>query len=299
MVYSKPAITVNAQLHQLKSRGMGITNHSEAKHYLRAVGYYRLEGYWWTMQSDPVNHQFRRGSQFEKVLERYNFDRELRLIAMNMIERVEVGVRTQLIYHLSLAHGSHWFEDKQLAKHNGHWKKNLEKIRNEVTRSKEKFITEHFKIYHSDPRNPPAWKSLEVTSLGLLSKVYRNLNDRLAEKNEIAHNLGLPSHVSLVNWLHAISLLRNIIAHHCRLFERSLDVWPSLPKELSGPWMTTRNISTKSVYANLCCMKYLLHKISPDSSFSERLYSLFERYPLVKHQEVGFPANWKTQPLWK
>lgn len=299
MVYNKPAITVNAQLHQLKSRGLSVSDHAKAKHYLRAVGYYRLEGYWWTMQSDPVQHRFRTGSTFKKVIERYNFDRELRLTALNMIERVEVGIRTQLIYHLSLAHGPFWFEDNALAKHQGHWTKNLAKLNNEVGRSKEKFILEHHQKYHTDIRNPPSWKSLEVISLGLLSKMYRNLADGLPEKNLIAQNLGLPTYPDLINWLHAIALLRNVSAHHCRLFERSMEIWPALPGSLPNPWMNAAGVNPKTVYAHICCMQYLLHTISPDNRFSQRFAQLFIDYPLVSLREVGFPPNWRNHPLWK
>lgn len=299
MVYNKPAITVNAQLRQLKARGLSISSHADAKHYLRQVGYYRLAGYWWTMQHDPRRHLFRRGSSFAQVIERYNFDRELRLICLNMIERIEVGLRTQMIYHLSLAYTPYWFEDNTYAKNNHHWQQNLNKLGREVTRSSERFILEHQRKYHSDTRNPPAWKSMEVITLGLLSKMYRNLDDVLPEKTDIAHKLQLPDKETLENWLHAIALVRNVSAHHCRLFQRSMEIWPTMPVGLTGPWINTRGVDSKSIYAHLSCMQYLLQTISPNNRFPDRLKQLFIDYPSVRFRQVGFPANWKSQPLWQ
>ena len=299
MRYSKPALSINAQLRQLKRRGLTVTDHATAKHYLRSVGYYRLEGYWWTMQRDAVRHLFRRGSTFADVVTRYNCDRELRLIALNMIERVEIGVRTQVIYHLAMTHGPFWFEDPALAKHPGHHAANLRKLEREVRRSQEKFIVEHRRKYHRDPRNPPAWKSLEVVSFGLLSKMYRNLDDGLPEKTAIAANLGLPTVPLLENWLHAIALLRNVCAHHSRLIERVLTVWPNLPARLPAPWMNAAGVNAQSAYADLCCLQYLLHAISPDNRFPQRLTQLQTDYPSVNLATFGFPANWQHQALWK
>ncbi|MFT5261764.1 MAG: abortive infection bacteriophage resistance protein [Polaribacter sp.] len=64
------------------------------------------------MQADKATHVFKKGSEFSNVVDLYNFDRELRLIVFNMIERIEVGLRTQLIYNLSNSQGAWWFENK-------------------------------------------------------------------------------------------------------------------------------------------------------------------------------------------
>lgn len=299
MVYNKPAITINNQLRQLKARGLSVPSHADAKHYLRQVGYYRLAGYWWTMQHDPQRHLFRRGSSFSEVIERYNFDRELRLICLNMIERIEVGLRTHMIYNLSLAYTPYWFEQQQHAKNQQHWQQNLGKMGREVARSGERFIKEHRIKYHTDTRNPPSWKSMEVITLGLLSKMYRNLDDALPEKTEIAANLLLPDAETLENWLHAIALVRNVSAHHCRLFQRSMEIRPTMPLVLTGSWIDTQGVSSKSIYAHLSCMQYLLQTISPNNRFPDRLKQLFLDYPSIRFRQIGFPANWKTQPLWQ
>ena len=83
MLYSKPAIDLADQIQLLESRGLIIDDKSLAEHFLAYVSYYRLAGYWWPLQSDKINHIFKPGSQFQTVVDLYNFDRELRLVVFN------------------------------------------------------------------------------------------------------------------------------------------------------------------------------------------------------------------------
>jgi abortive infection bacteriophage resistance protein len=102
---NKPAYTIADQIALIKRRGMIFKDEPAAFERLKAVSYYRLKGYWWDMQSDVTLHLFRSGACFEDILERYDFDRELRQILFGGIEQIEIAVRTKLIYHLSLAYG--------------------------------------------------------------------------------------------------------------------------------------------------------------------------------------------------
>ena len=101
MHYQKLSIPIDAQIQQLKLRGLLIADDSLAEHYLKNISYYRLAGYWWPMQSDKVNHVFKPSSRFEDVVALYSFDSELRLLVFNAIERVEIALRTRMINHLS------------------------------------------------------------------------------------------------------------------------------------------------------------------------------------------------------
>ena len=161
-------------------------------------------------------------------------------------------------------------------------------------------MTEHLRKYKQDKRLPPSWKSLEVVSLGTLSKLYSNLKRSVAEKDVIATELGLPTQDVLENWLLSITSLRNVAAHHGRLFQRTLGTnfrtpFPTLP----GRWIDLSTVRPKSVYANLSRMAYILQFVSPGNRFSLRLWELFQKYPSVRFKEVGFPANWRGQGLWR
>jgi abortive infection bacteriophage resistance protein len=299
MQYSKPAISIADQIQLLESRGLIISDRSEAEHFLTQISYYRLAGYWWPLQVDRVNHIFQTGIEFQTIIQRYNFDRELRLIVFNMIERIEVGLRTQMIYQLSCAYGPWWFEDEQYFKDRTLWGKNLEEIKSELNRSKEVFITEHKKKYQNDLRCPPAWKSLEIVSFGLLSKLYNSLSDNLTEKEKIARDLYIVKPKFLSSWWRAISVVRNICAHHSRLWDRNLPNPPRFLSKLPNQWIDTTNVDSLSIYYTICCMQYLLQSISPKNRFRERFETLFADYPNINIQTMGFPPNWQHQALWQ
>ena len=112
MKFTKPPFTLQQQLQKWQSRGLIVADPTRAAHYLRFIGYYRLSGYTLVFQDGghPDKH-FKPGTTFEQVLSLYVFDRELRLLLLDAVERVEVGVRTCLVNEMSVKHGAHWFMD--------------------------------------------------------------------------------------------------------------------------------------------------------------------------------------------
>jgi abortive infection bacteriophage resistance protein len=76
---------------------------------LKKISYYRLKSYWWDMQSDTVLHVFQSDVYFEDIIERYDFDRQLRYILFDAVEQIEIALRTKMIYHLSVVYGGLWY----------------------------------------------------------------------------------------------------------------------------------------------------------------------------------------------
>lgn len=273
---------------------------SAAAYFLQNVSYYRLAGYWWPMQADKTLHTFKPRSTFENVIAIYNFDRELRTLLFDVIERIEIGFRTKLIYHLSHEITPWWFEDvnnfKNLVEHTD----SLIAIDRELNHSKEIFIKQHYLKYHTDTRRPPSWKTLEVISFGTLSKVYGNLKPTIASKDIIAAELGTVNHSFLPSWLQSIAQIRNICAHHGRLWNKNL---PGRPKLLTKPpndWIA--NVPPASehhmLYVHLCCMKYLMNVINPGNHFTQKLNALFTKYPNIDPNALGMKTKWQNEPLW-
>lgn len=300
MIYAKTAISIKEQIAQLRARGLSITDVTQAEHFLTHISYYRLEGYWWPMQADKITHVFKPNSRFDDVIALYNFDRELRLLIFDVIERIEIGLRTKLVYHLSHELGPWWFENPAHFKNPIDHTDNLISIDRELRQSKEIFIKQHYVKYHADTRRPPAWKTLEVVSFGTVSKLYANLLPAIKSKDRIADELGMVNHTYLPSWLQAIAQIRNICAHHGRLWNKNLPGRPKLLSKPPAPWLT--NVPPVSqhhmLYIHICCMKYLLDVISPAHHFKPRLADLFIKYPSVDLNALGFPFTWKTEPLW-
>lgn len=226
---NKPSFSISDQIALLKQRGMLFKDEASSIHFLENISYYRLKGYWWDMQTDYTLHKFKDKTYFEDIIDRYNFDRQLRLILFDALERIEISLRTQMIYHLSMSYGILWYLnpayfEKSTIEINSIPKTvhqyTLEELKKEFNRSQEIFVKDHrFRFPNEDP---DSWKILEVASMGTLSKLYKNLKHQLPEKAIIAKGMGLNLHSELSSWLESITYLRNIIAHHSRMWSRNM-----------------------------------------------------------------------------
>lgn len=296
---AKPSHSIQQQIALLQSRDMQFRNIADAPHFLSNISYYRLKGYWWEMQDDKVNHHFAPNSYFEDVIDLYNFDRHFRLIVFNAIERIEIALRTKLIYHLSQTYGPHWYLIPAIFQDPKRFTSFLGKINMDMSNSSEEFIVKHFDN-HPDEM-PESWKALEVLTLGTLSKLYSNLKHQLPEKNKIANEFGLNNQKYLVSWLLTITVIRNIIAHHSRLWNRVIinkyDWPPTSPKPILS--YIPNNHQRRKIFPILSAIIYLNDEISPGHQIKQELFSLFAKFPNVQLSKMGFPANWQNEPLWK
>jgi len=155
-MYSKRPYSIQEQIQQLKTRGLEINDSDNAEHYLSQISYYRLAGYWWPMQTDKEKHIFKPNSRFLDVIALYNFDRELRLLIFDVVEKIEISLRTKLIYHLSHEFDPWWFQDSNIFTNTSELIRTLSTLDEEIERSKDVFIKEHKKKHKDDLRFPPA-----------------------------------------------------------------------------------------------------------------------------------------------
>lgn len=293
--YTKPSLLFQEQIELLKLRGLVIVDNDKALHYLSNISYYRLSAYMYPFLSDKESHLFKTNTAFEQVISLYNFDRKLRILIMDEIERIEVAFRTQLTYHLSHKNGAFWFQDSSLFHNYGQYLENLHSIHSIKKDSGEVFI-KHFKQHYSEPL-PPSWMSMEIISFGLLLRIYNNLN-ATGEKNNIAKHFGIKETV-FASWMHCFVYIRNICAHHCRLWNRELSIKPMLPKKVTQEWIKNTNIGHDKLYLVLCSIQYVLQTINPFSTFKIQLKNLLAQYQEIDVAAMGFPRDWETELFWQ
>ena len=297
MNYTKQLLTFEQQIELLKQRGLIIEDEDEAIAILDRTSYFRLADYWRPMEIDRATHQFRSNAHFKNVVAIYRFDAELKELLFKAILQIEVATRSKMIRFFSATHHPFWFADATLSEDSGLFQSNLSSIRREISRSQEDFITEHFAKYET-PEFPPVWKTLEVISLGTLSKLYTNFSDHTA-KDLMAKDFGLPQHLILGSWLASITVLRNKCAHHARVWNRRFPVMPVLPRKTIRPWIKNRNIQPYKLYVQICCIAYWLQSINPASTFIKDIKALIAKYPVVAPAVMGFPRDWQSEPLWQ
>lgn len=292
--FTKLATTYKQQVDLLQQRGMQIEDPATAAFYLQHVNYYRLGAYWLPFEVDHASHRFKPGTRFDDVLKLYVFDRELRLLVLDAIERIEVSVRAQWAYQLAHEHGPHAHLDAALARKPHHWQTNLDKLTKEAARSDETFIT-HMTCTYAEAL-PPVWAVCEVMSLGLLSRWYGNLKPGRTRR-AIARVYGLDEGV-LESWLHHLTHIRNTAAHHSRLWNREFTITPELPRSkpaaLAGEFQT----GSRKLYNTLVMLLHLMDVISPHHHWRQRLKALIAAHP-VPVGPMGFPEGWDRRPIWQ
>jgi len=272
---------------------MVIHDLADAEFYLKQLNYYRLSAYWKPFEIGPQNHQFQPGTKFSDVLDRYIFDRELRLLVLDAIERIEVSIRSQWAYQMAHMHGPHSHLDPKLATNNKHWKSNYRTLEKEVHRSNEPFI-EHLKATYEEPL-PPVWAVCEVMSLGLLSRWYDNLKP-MPTRRAIASGLRVDEFI-LESWLRHFSVLRNTCAHHSRLWNRRFTVTPALPKNIPKGLNSQFQQNSRTPYNSFVILAYCMDIIAPGHHFRVRLKALITKHN-VHVEQMDFPAGWDQYPIW-
>lgn len=296
MRYEKPPLTLEQQVAQLKRRGMIFTDEREAEQVLARLNYYRLTAYWFPFYSDPKTHDFRPGTRFDDVLVHYEFDRRLRLRVMDAIERFEIALRTQFAYQLAHRYGGWAYEDTDLFSNLRQHTSRLNTLDRELDRSQETFI-QHYKRKYSAPQRPPIWIACEVMSLGLLSSLFDNLKQR-ADRKAIARDFGLDELV-LRSLAHHITFIRNICAHHGRLWNRKFAITTKLPRRVSPDLQESLEPRfPQNLYNTLVLLGYCLEQISDDGRWRKQVTELIGQYPQVDVSAMGFPPDWETRPFW-
>lgn len=320
--YNKPYLSFNQQLSLLKSRGLIVTNDKIAIEYLRRLGYYRLSGYWYTCREiipnpdsgvKPIRPQrkdtFMLGAHFQDAVELYVFDKKLRLLVLDAIERIEVAFRVDISYLMgkkdkfaynnpNLLHGNF---TKKINPRTGKTKHQDWLLKHDqlITRSKEDFAT-HYKTKYGLPL--PIWVAIELWDFGLLSTFYHGMS--IKDKIEIASKYKVPDWQVMESWLRCVNYARNVVAHHNRLWNRNLIDQPKLAKKGIMPKFDplVGNIHmTSRVYVLLCILSHFMRQICPRSSWSNRLVNLIKSFPQTGHfdiEHMGFPEGWEKHEFW-
>jgi abortive infection bacteriophage resistance protein len=310
--FDKPPLPLPQQLAKWQSRGLVMNDATKALHYLQFIGYYRFSAYTLPFQdlAHPDKH-FRPGTTFELVLGLYVFDRELRLLVLDAIERVEVAVRACLVNEMCLTHGSHWFMDaahfrppppaparKPYFDHsefldNIDAELGIPDMAHAPSGPHNEVFINHYYAKYGEPYLPPAWMVFEVLSMNRLSQVFANLKEP-DDRNRIANHFGVDEQV-LQKWLHCLSYVRNLCAHHRRLWNVKLVIKPLIAKKHAT---LIPELDKDKYYAVAIILHYLMGMIAPQSRWHERLANLMVKHSAAGLRAMGFPPDWRSKGFW-
>lgn len=295
--FNKPSKSIPDQIALLQERGMVIKDVRQATWALSNISYYRLRAYWLYYEADAQSgdHVFKDGTTLEAVLALYEFDRHLRLLLMDALERIEVAARGAWAYQMAIIYGPHGYLNAALYPRADRFETNLEQLQSEYDRSHDVFV-DHYKRTYGDPPLPPVWMAAEFISFGLLSKFFSALGGR-ADRKAIARRIGFDDRV-FESFMHHLATVRNICAHHSRLWNRRFTVtFPIVqnPPELSD---TIAPEADRKLYNTLSMLLHSMSIVAPESDWPTRLTDLIAKNPTGDFAAMGFPADWWERPLW-
>lgn len=310
----KRFLTIQEQRMRLEERGMRISDPVEVERWLSVVGYYRLSGYWYPYRQSHrdaegrpvIEDEFLSGTTFERVVQIYEFDRRLKLRVLDAVERVEIAMRVRVGHGLG-AHGTYAHEDKNILCPNfvrNGYDKWISKLEGEKQRSKEDFV-KHYKSKHGGEF--PVWVVTELLDFGSISWLYTGMQQ--TDRDDVAMSLnvldsdGAGNSGALQNWMRNLNQVRNICAHHSRLWNRNIIDQLSQRHLKSVPELShaASSATTKRVYPSLAVLAYLLRQIAPESDWRTEManYLRTELAALGRAEsDVGCPLDWRDEAIW-
>ncbi len=285
--YGKPAKTPAELLAHLEERGLAVPDRPEALQVLGSVGYFRLLIYMRALQGP--SKVFHPGTSFGSVMALYRFDRALRLLCLDAMEQIEVALRAAIISELAVPHGPHFYLSPE------HFE-SASIYRGFVNKAVQAdyLAIRHYQKRYNDPPYAPIWAICEAVTFGALSHFYSGLTT--ANRKRVARKFDLGERV-LVSWFRTLSDLRNICAHHNRLWNAVMAVnKPVLGKVVRNEMTET---AQDKFYGRAVIVVALLERIDSAADWKSRLKSLIKAYPAIPAQEMGFPDDWLARTFWE
>ena len=286
------ATTVEEQIQKLSDRGMVFENANEiekAKEILLDIGYYRLGFYWNPFEIDK-DHNLEKGTKFSDVVCLYYLDVDLKNILNKALNRIEINLKTQLIYYVSNTYPDNptWFASKKVM-----YSQFVDEFPIKSYTDQFKFNNKPIKKHHINHPNDiyaPAWKTLEFLTFGTIEKIYFSLKDEDLKK-QIANLYGVKKVKVFQNFLKTIIFMRNICAHSGILFDSNT------PKEIeTTPLILFNNNNRHSLDSSIKVILYFLEIISNSRKnlIESEVIQLFDKHsdnPIIQNiitDKIGY-----------
>jgi abortive infection bacteriophage resistance protein len=324
--YTKPHLSYAGQVALMESRGLVCTDLDRALAVLRAAGYYRFSAYVYPFR-EPLrkdeqatspyhfrSDRIRPGTTFEQIEALWRFDRLLRMIVLDGLETIEVGIRTQVAHVLG---GRNAFghldrsalnEDacremagpphRSVEAFEG-WSDHYEKLRSNAL--SEDFVRHNVHKYGGQL---PVWIAIEFLDFGAIARLFKLL--KADDQNAIARDLGIRNGNLLARILPVLNYVRNSAAHHARLWNRTLTLKvPKFPEAVVPA--TLAHVATlrsrDKIYTPLAVAAHMTDALDPRSNWPSRLRTVVKKFPqlpgVAMEADMGFPAGWQEMTLWK
>jgi abortive infection bacteriophage resistance protein len=282
--FNKQALTPEKLLAKYRAQGLIVEAHEMdlALNYFRYVGAYRLKGYLHHFM-DPITKRLPAGYTLAYLIQQYECDRELRSLTIDAVDRIEVAVRSVMANYLSLKYSPHWFLNSDIFSPSAHWSfgQVVRKVETDVHQAKDKHFIGHYFKHYDAPHLPPSWAISECVSFGFWSKTYEILRYP-QDKKAISMKFNIDQTEVFRSWIHTLTVVRNLAAHHSQLLRMKLRIKP-----VNYKTQVIRFDPSDSFGAASTVISFLLNHIQPQNTWQADLQALKQKYPLVNPTDYG------------
>lgn len=279
--YSKPHAAPAAWVTHLQARGLLVPNPAQAAREIELVGYERLRIYFIARRQTHQPHKpFRPNTHYRDILQIYACDREIRSVCFEACGDFEIAFRNSMSEALSAAFGSHPHKAVDAFKSTKDRQAALMMLSATYAKSKDA-RADHYRAKYGDPVLPPFWTMKEFLTFGAAARFYGLLSNPM--KTVIAASFGVPTPEVFSNWLECLVDLRNICAHHDRLFNRAFQKQPRTLRRTGVPTAPVNKLR-----ALLECLDHMLASRGLTAQAVATVGAILPRYPEVLPAEAGY-----------
>jgi abortive infection bacteriophage resistance protein len=279
--YTKLHATPAQRITHLRAKGLIVSRPNVAAQKIETIGYERLRIYFLSRRQHGVaGKPFITGTTYQDIISLYECDMRLRDACFSAVGHFELLFRNAISEVLSHTHGSHPYYDDRAYKSAA---SNLEALQTfaKVYEKSKDGRAKHYRQTYSIPIMPPIWTMKEFLTFGSASYIYQRLEGSI--RTAIATQFGINSDAVFKSWLECLVDLRNICAHHDRLFNRSFQKQPIMLQRASIP-----SAAPKKLKAILECLDYMLQQRGMKSNVTGDVLKIVSRYPQVNLREPGY-----------
>jgi abortive infection bacteriophage resistance protein len=307
--YNKPYRTPRDLAHKLILQGLAVPDRKLAETTIFRENYFRFKAYI-SPFFDKTTGKFHPGATFDDLYGLYCADQKLRDFLIPLLALLEVRIRATVDNVItSTTNDPFWHINTEYFKNFSDVERALKKAQQRFDQGKQEFVVHYRDRYFTKQsyvyrRTPPFWIISEIFTLEQLLSVCKSLNEKCAKfmvsagKNRldlIAKPFGLNSHGALINNLGCILELRNLCAHHNRLWNRNLKNPSGLKGNHSIPPSHPNRLYSQLLMLRICCKAQgIPDGIEPFMTSMFASVSVFTR----DKANMGFPPDWQTDSIW-
>jgi len=303
MEFNKTPLTLGEQIELLKLKGISFEDDAFARRVLTHVNYHRIQAYCSPIEIvgreniGKSSHSLISSKSFKYIFKLYTFDRSLRLLLLEAIEIVEIALRAHFVQVLVEKYGSHAYLKPDIFYRQDIHANCIASLDKQLLRTNEALVN-NYRATYKKPPYPPIWVAVELLTLGGLSRWLENIKKR-QDRQAVAQKLNLDEVVAR-SFSHHLTHVRNICAHHGRIWNRKFTLTmrlPSNPVSLSSQF-NKNSFDQRKVFNTLVILCWCVKTIDPETTWPARLKALLKTRSENELELIGAVYGWADFDLF-